>query len=166
MVEIRRYRRRMETSGKVAVVTGAGAGLGAALARLCNRPGPVTLRANVAVGGRDALRSTLAAAGVDARAGALSPWAVHLGGDRAAWGGGVWALPGWRAGAFEVQDEGSQCIASACAATAGEIALDLCAGNRHARARLRPAWLAKGTIRPGKPDWDRQRHRRKLGPAH
>ncbi len=118
----------------------------AALARLCNRPGPVTLRANVAVGGRDALRLTLAAAGVDARAGALSPWAVHLGGDRAAWGGGVWALPGWRAGAFEVQDEGSQCIASACAATAGEIALDLCAGNGGKTLALAAAVGAAGRL--------------------
>ena len=41
--------------------------------------------------------------------------------------GGVWALPGWDAGAFEVQDAGSQAVAEACGG--GGTALDFCAGN-------------------------------------
>ena len=41
--------------------------------------------------------------------------------------GGVWALPGWDDGAFEVQDAGSQAVAEACGG--GGTALDFCAGN-------------------------------------
>ncbi len=37
-------------------------------------------------------------------------------------------LPAWRAGQIEVQDEGSQLIAAACAARPGMIVVDLCAG--------------------------------------
>lgn len=117
----------------------------AALAAAFNTPGPVMLRANVALssgggteGARerliDALRTELPSAvqagSLRCRRGTLSPWAVALeGSSRAAWGGSVWSLESWRRGMFEVQDEGSQCIALACEAQEGEHVLDLCAGN-------------------------------------
>lgn len=57
----------------------------------------------------------------------LSPGAVRLAHGRPP--GGLWALPEWRAGCFEVQDSGSQLIALAVGAAPGERVLDLCAGN-------------------------------------
>jgi len=103
------------------------------LAAACNRAGPVTLRANTALGGRAALRDALArdapAALRQSSDGELSPWAVRLHGGRPSWGGSLWALPCWGEGAFEAQDEGSQCVAAATEAAEGETVLDLCAGN-------------------------------------
>lgn len=99
------------------------------LASCCNAPGKVWLRCNVAVCSRAATQQALEAAGVRTRRGAHSPWALELLGSRADWGGSVWSLAGWREGAFELQDEGSQLIALACAAQPGEQVLDLCAGN-------------------------------------
>ena len=104
----------------------------AALARSFNRPGPVTLRANLRVlpAGRDELVKSLTKQGVACRAGELSPWSVVLeAGTRSSWGGSVWNLPAWKDGECELQDEGSQCVVLACEAAAGETVLDLCAGN-------------------------------------
>ena len=102
-----------------------------ALCAALSRPGPVTLRTNLAVSPtRASLTASLRAEGIASRAGALSPWAVHLeGGGRQAWGGSIWNVAAWSRGEFEVQDEGSQCVALACDAAAGEQVLDLCAGN-------------------------------------
>ncbi|CAE7579316.1 rsmB [Symbiodinium natans] len=44
-------------------------------------------------------------------------------------GGGVWQLPGYSEGLFEVQDEGSQILALATEARPGEAVLDYCAGR-------------------------------------
>lgn len=119
----------------------------AELAAAFNTPGPVMLRANVAasLGGcrsiskaRDDLIDALSAelpsavkdGSLSCQRGCLSPWAVALeGSSRTAWGGSVWNLESWRRGMFEVQDEGSQCIALACEVVDGERVLDLCAGN-------------------------------------
>eukprot|EP00439_Symbiodinium_sp_Y106_P024099 s2316_g2.t4 len=43
--------------------------------------------------------------------------------------GGVWQLPGYSQGLFEVQDEGSQILALATEARPGETVLDYCAGR-------------------------------------
>ena len=105
---------------------------GAAAMEALNAAGPVTLRVNTVVrpSGRQHLISHLERAGIGCRAGTLSPWSVILDGRvRSQWGGSVWNLEGWRDGAFEVQDEGSQCVAAACAAAPAESILDLCAGN-------------------------------------
>lgn len=59
----------------------------------------------------------------EARAGRLSPDALRL-----PEGFAVERLPAWEAGLIEVQDEGSQLIALACAAAPGETVIDLCAG--------------------------------------
>ena len=101
-----------------------------ALARSLTRPAPVTLRANMAVTGREDLMRSLRSSGVGCRPGQLSPWAITLTGTgRASWGGSVWSLDPWRAGGFEVQDEGSQCIVLACEPSRSECVVDLCAGN-------------------------------------
>ena len=106
----------------------------AALAAAFNTPGPVTLRANLHVLPRresllESLEESLGGS-VTRRSGRLSPWAIHL--DAAArsdWGGSVWSLGPWQRGEFEVQDEGSQCVALACEAAKGDTVLDYCAGN-------------------------------------
>ena len=89
----------------------------------------MTLRANTALGGRAALRAALArdapAALLQSSDGELSPWAVRLHGGRPSWGGSLWALRCWGEGAFEAQDEGSQCVAAATEAAEGETVLDL-----------------------------------------
>lgn len=99
------------------------------LLHCCNLPGPVWLRCNLAVATREQTRQALEHAGVRTLEAALSPWALQLCGERADWGGSVWALPGWKEGAFEIQDVGSQLVVLACEAQEGEVVLDLCAGN-------------------------------------
>lgn len=104
-----------------------------AAAAALNRPGPVTLRANLLAPSRDrgALLAALRREGVRCRAGTLSPWSVFVDAaeGRQTFGGSVWSLRAWKEGLCEVQDEGSQCIALACEAAAGERVLDVCAGN-------------------------------------
>ena len=103
----------------------------ALLGEACNAPGPVTLRANLARGGRGDLRSALARDAPLLRCsdGRLSPWALTLHGGREAWGGSLWSLRSWGEGRFEAQDEGSQCVAAATEAAPGEKVFDACAGN-------------------------------------
>ena len=80
-----------------------------------------------------AVEEALAAAGVVTErppAGVGAPRALTLVGGRPR--GGVWALPGWSEGEFEVQDAGSQAIVEACfdgGGGGGGVALDMCAGN-------------------------------------
>ena len=68
MVAIRRYRRRMETSGKVAVVTGAGAGLGAALARRLAGAGMKVAVADIAINDAEDVAAAIRKNGGEARA--------------------------------------------------------------------------------------------------
>ena len=84
--------------------------------------GPVTLRV---AGGFDleTVARRIGAARPPESLGAPRALALPYGRPR----GGVWALPGWDAGAFEVQDAGSQAVAEACGG--GGTALDFCAGN-------------------------------------
>lgn len=91
-----------------------------------NLPGPRTLRANLLRGDRDDVARALADEGVATVPGAHAPWALHVQGKA-----NLNGLAAWRAGLFEVQDEGSQCVALACAATPlrGNTVVDLCAGR-------------------------------------
>eukprot|EP00929_Paragymnodinium_shiwhaense_P050314 TRINITY_DN25333_c0_g1_i2.p1 TRINITY_DN25333_c0_g1~~TRINITY_DN25333_c0_g1_i2.p1 ORF type:complete len:273 (-),score=55.32 TRINITY_DN25333_c0_g1_i2:94-912(-) len=57
-----------------------------------------------------------------------SPWGIWLPDGRPP-GGGVWQLPGFSEGLFEVQDEGSQLIALASEACPGDLVVDYCAGR-------------------------------------
>lgn len=94
-----------------------------ALARAMNRPGPATLRANALETTREALIANLARESIAALPGAHSPWAAHVQGRANLFGSRL-----WRAGHFEVQDEGSQLVALLCAARPGEKVVDYCAG--------------------------------------
>ena len=80
---------------------------------------PLDLRVNVARGSRDALLRELAGATPTP----LSPWGIRLPPDSR-----VDDHPAFASGLLEVQDEGSQLIALACAPAAGENVADLCAG--------------------------------------
>jgi 16S rRNA (cytosine967-C5)-methyltransferase len=80
---------------------------------------PVDLRANAARVTREELLTELPGAVPTP----LSAWGIRLPPDSH-----VDDQPAYQAGLFEVQDEGSQLIALACAPQAGQRILDLCAG--------------------------------------
>ncbi len=80
---------------------------------------PLHVRVNALKGDRDALLATLPGA---------TPLANAPHGIALPEGTALEATPEWQAGLIEVQDAGSQIIASACQAKPGQIVLDLCAG--------------------------------------
>ena len=115
------------------------------LAESCNTRAPVTLRVNrLKLGGQQALVEVLAAEGLQADLARLCPWAVHLRDGRPP--GGIWSLAAWRAGLFEVQDEGSQLIALSTEAAPGETVLDYCAGNGGKTLALAAMISNNGTV--------------------
>ena len=77
-----------------------------ALLAALNSRAPLTLRANLLKGTREALLEDLRALGVGAEATPLSPWGVKLEENT-----NVFGLEPFKAGKFEVQDEGSQLLA-------------------------------------------------------
>jgi 16S rRNA (cytosine967-C5)-methyltransferase len=94
-----------------------------ALAAAMNHRAPLTVRANLLVLDREALRARLAAESMPSTPTVHSPWGLVLEGHENAF-----ALRAFREGAFEIQDEGSQLVALACAARPGMVAVDACAG--------------------------------------
>ena len=80
---------------------------------------PVDLRVNAAHTARDSLLGEFP----DATATPFSPWGIRLPA-----GSKIDDHPAYRSGLVEVQDEGSQLIALACAPRDGEAIVDLCAG--------------------------------------
>lgn len=80
---------------------------------------PLDLRVNVARATRDELLKRFS----EASATPLSPWGIRLPVDSR-----IDDHPAFQAGLLEVQDEGSQLIALACAASNDERIIDLCAG--------------------------------------
>jgi 16S rRNA (cytosine967-C5)-methyltransferase len=94
-----------------------------ALAAALNQRAPLTVRANLLKNSRDELLTTLRSAGHPAQPTPLSPWGATFTGRT-----NVFALAAFKAGLFEVQDEGSQLIALACEARPGQIVVDACAG--------------------------------------
>jgi 16S rRNA (cytosine967-C5)-methyltransferase len=93
------------------------------LAAALNQRAPLTVRANLLKNTRDELLATLRAEGSRVEPTKLSPWGVNFTGRT-----NVFALRAFKAGLFEVQDEGSQLIALACEARPGQIVVDACAG--------------------------------------
>ena len=94
-----------------------------ALAVAMNVRAPLTVRTNLLVADRDALRERLAVEGTKAVPTPYSPWGLVLDGHENAF-----ALPSFRDGGFEIQDEGSQLVAFACQARPGWVVVDACAG--------------------------------------
>ncbi|KAA8492317.1 putative ribosomal RNA small subunit methyltransferase B [Porphyridium purpureum] len=97
------------------------------LGKCCNEAGPFVLRVNSLVAAtREEMQSRFASAGYTSVACALSRWALYFPEKPQT---GAWGLPGWSDGAFEVQDQGSQCVADACEAQPGHHVLDICCGT-------------------------------------
>ena len=93
------------------------------LAAALNQRAPLTVRTNLLKNTRDELLATLRAEGSRVEPTRLSPWGVTFTGRT-----NVFALKAFKAGLFEVQDEGSQLIALACEARPGQVVVDACAG--------------------------------------
>ncbi|HSN90667.1 MAG TPA: RNA methyltransferase [Anaeromyxobacteraceae bacterium] len=112
-----------------------------ALARALNARAPLTVRANGLLGDRDDLRRRLQAEGVGAEPTRLSPWGLVLDGHANAFG-----LSAFKEGRFEIQDEGSQLVALACAARPGWLAVDACAGAGGKALALAAEMRNRGSI--------------------
>ncbi|MCW5645255.1 MAG: RsmB/NOP family class I SAM-dependent RNA methyltransferase [Rhodoferax sp.] len=93
------------------------------LATSLNEPAPLDLRVNTLKGRRAEVRKALAAAGVAASDTPYSPWGLRVQGKPP-----LTRLDAYTAGAFEVQDEGSQLLALLVDAHRGEMVVDFCAG--------------------------------------
>lgn len=95
----------------------------AALAAALNQPAPLDLRVNTLKTDREAVLQRLAADGIVATAGTLSPLAIRLAEKPA-----LAKHPLFLDGGFEVQDEGSQLLGLLLAPKRGEMVVDFCAG--------------------------------------
>src|SRR3954464_11629280 len=93
------------------------------MAEALNQRAPLTVRGNLLKNTRDGLIETLRAEGSRVVPTRLSPWGATFTGRT-----NVFALRAFKAGLFEVQDEGSQLIALACEARPGQLVVDACAG--------------------------------------
>jgi 16S rRNA (cytosine967-C5)-methyltransferase len=94
-----------------------------ALAHAINQSAPLDLRVNTLKADRETVLAKLAADGIAAQPGALSPLAVRLR-DKPA----LAKHPLFLEGAFEVQDEGSQLLGFLLDPKRGEMVVDFCAG--------------------------------------
>ena len=93
------------------------------LAAALNQRAPLTVRANLLKNTRDELGVVLEAEGCRVEPTRWSANALTFTGRT-----NVFALKAFKAGRFEVQDEGSQLVAEACGARPGQLAVDACAG--------------------------------------
>ena len=98
------------------------------LGRAMCQPARVTLRVNTFKTTRLKLMELLVKHGVRSVPTAESPVGLWLPDGRPP-AGGVWQLPGYSDGLFEVQDEGSQLLALATEAKPGDLVVDYCAGR-------------------------------------
>jgi 16S rRNA (cytosine967-C5)-methyltransferase len=94
-----------------------------ALAAALNQRAPLTVRTNTLKATREELERALAAEDAKVARTAWSPWGLTFTSRT-----NVFALKAFKAGLFEVQDEGSQLIAEACGARPGQLVVDACAG--------------------------------------
>ncbi|HET8540215.1 MAG TPA: RsmB/NOP family class I SAM-dependent RNA methyltransferase [Anaeromyxobacter sp.] len=123
----------------------------AALADALDLPGPVCLRANLLLGGRDALAARLAAEGIHTRPGRLAPASLVVTSPRP----NVLGLAAHREGRLEVQDEGSQLLGAAVGARPGEAVLDACAGAGGKTLLLAAEVGPAGRVHAADPDAER-----------
>jgi 16S rRNA (cytosine967-C5)-methyltransferase len=122
-----------------------------ALATALGLPGPVFLRANRARIGRDALAARLRSEGIETRPTRLASDGLEVTTSRP----NLLALPAFRDGLLEVQDEGSQLLGEAVGARPGEVLLDLCAGAGGKALQLAAAAHPGGTVHACDPDGSR-----------
>lgn len=106
-----------------------------------NRPAPVVLRVNTLKTDKSALQSQLAVQGWPSRETSLAPDALVL--ERQ---GNVFETSLFKAGHFEVQDAGSQCIAPFLQVEPGMRVIDACAGAGGKSLHLAALMKNKGSI--------------------
>ena len=94
-----------------------------ALAAALNQRAPLTVRTNELKGPREELEKALLAEDAKVARTPFSQLGLTFTGRT-----NVFALKAFKAGLFEVQDEGSQLIAEACVARPGQLIVDACAG--------------------------------------
>ena len=90
---------------------------------MLNRPAPLDLRVNTMMNSRDDALQAMRAAGLEAEPTALAPHGIRLRGKPA-----LGAQKIFIDGRIEVQDEGSQLLATLVAPKRGEFIVDFCAG--------------------------------------
>ncbi|ANJ67572.1 hypothetical protein A9404_09375 [Halothiobacillus diazotrophicus] len=122
----------------------------AAVATALLERAPTDLRVNVGGGTRDEVLADLASTGIRGTPIPGLPLGIRIH-DSAALTG----LPSYRAGAFEIQDAGSQWITAACQAAEGQHVLDLCAGAGGKSLGLAQAVGTRGRILACDVDADR-----------
>ena len=118
------------------------------LADALSLPGPVFLRVNRARIAPEALAARLAAEGIETRPTRLAPDGLEVLSPRP----NLLALPAYREGLLEVQDEGSQLVGEAVGALPGETVLDLCAGAGGKTLQLAAAVGPAGRVHACDPD--------------
>jgi 16S rRNA (cytosine967-C5)-methyltransferase len=111
------------------------------LAAALNQRAPLTVRTNLLKNTRDELIGTLRTEGSRVEPTKLSPWGVTFTGRT-----NVFALRAFKAGLFEVQDEGSQLIALSCEARPGQLVIDACAGAGGKTLALASEMANKGRL--------------------
>lgn len=114
-------------------------------------PGPAFLRANRARISRDALAARLLGEGLPTCPTRLAPDGLTVLAPRP----NLLALPAFREGLLEVQDEGSQLLGEAVGSLPGETVLDLCAGAGGKTLQLAAAVGPAGRVHACDPDASR-----------
>ena len=102
---------------------------------------PLTLRVNRLITTREAFLEKLAQVGIAAKPTSVSPFGIVL-----EEGGSVPSLPGFREGAFYVEDEAAQLIPPLLDPQPGDIVLDTCAAPGGKSTHLADLMHNKGTI--------------------
>jgi 16S rRNA (cytosine967-C5)-methyltransferase len=102
---------------------------------------PLTLRVNQLITTREAFLEKLAQVGIAAKPTSVSPFGIVL-----EEGGSVPSLPGFREGAFYVEDEAAQLIPPLLDPQPGDIVLDTCAAPGGKSTHLANLMHNKGTI--------------------
>lgn len=113
----------------------------AALAAALDERAPMTVRVNTLRGDRESLAESLAEAGFETEPGHLSATALHF-----VTRTNLFALPQFRGGLFEAQDEGSQLIAELVAPPPKGRVVDFCAGAGGKTLALAALMNNKGRI--------------------
>lgn len=113
---------------------------GEEILEILNTEAPTTIRVNSLKTTREALVSLLSPL-FDLNISLLSPWAIHFS-KRVP----LFALPSFKEGLFEVQDEGSQLLAALVQPTPKQIVLDYCSGSGGKTLAFAPLMQGQGQI--------------------
>ena len=122
-----------------------------AFAEAISVPGPICLRANTLRTTRRELAARLRDEGITTVETALAPHGLVVTTTRP----NLLALGSFRAGLFEVQDEGSQLVAALCKPRRGDTVLDACAGAGGKTLALAAELCGEGRLVACDPDAER-----------